>query len=95
MTRRHPTVTRRRDEAADAVMAACDEAGGAIPSAFAVHVIAGVDGVSGRGMAAADFECLIRDGRLTRAKVRGVWWCWPTVCGLAVAERLLVGSAAA
>ena len=91
-TRRHrPVAVARRDLCADAVMAACDEYGGAVPSEYAVRVIREVLGVTGPAMARSDLENLVRDGRLSRARVRGVWWTWPTLATLVVGERLLAG----
>ena len=91
-TKKHRSVAvARRDLAADAVMAACDEYGGAVPSEYAIQVIREVLGVTGPSMARNDLENLVRDGRLSRARVRGLWWTWPTLATLVVGERLLAG----
>ena len=85
----NPAATTRRALAADAVVAACDEAGGAIRTGSAVEAIQEVPGVTGRAMAYNDLEYLVSGGRMARARVRGVWWVYPTITALVVGERLL------
>ena len=87
----NPTATTRRDLAADAVVAACDEHGGAIPSGIALEAIQEVPGVTGKAMARNDLEYLVAGGRLSRARLPGVWWVYPTITALVVGERLLTG----
>ena len=86
-----PAATSRRDLAADAVVAACDDHGGAIPTRNALKAIQDVPGVTGTSMARNDLEYLVAGGRLARARVHGVWWVYPTLTALVVGERLLTG----
>lgn len=86
-----PAATTRRDLAADAVVAACDEHGGAIRTGIALEAIQEVPGVTGRSMARNDLEYLVSGGRIARARVHGVWWVYPTITALVVGESLLTG----
>ena len=86
-----PAATNRRDLCADAVVAACDGHGGAIPTGNALQAIQDVPGVTGASMARNDLEYLVAGGRIARVRVHGVWWVYPTVTALVVGERLLTG----